>query len=182
MWSWFRSFTALLHSTSDPRPHSDQFFVFSSSSASVAGAAGAGPVSWLLYCCRRNTSTSHLWGFTVISSGTHVQRCVLLGGLVHTGGGVKDRPIYIPVTQYANRAWAVRGYCAVYLQFIRDLCVKYVILTRYVRRIRDTKVTHLWHIRGRSVKHTRTYVERSWKPKTLRRHLAKITHKCVRFA
>ena len=60
--------------------------------------------SWLLCCCKRNTSTSRLWGFIVISSGTHVQRCVLLGGLVQTGGGMKDRPIYISVTPYANRA------------------------------------------------------------------------------
>ena len=60
--------------------------------------------SWLLCCCRRNTSTSRLWGFIVISSGTHVQRCVLLGGLVQTGGGMKDRPIYISVTPYVNRA------------------------------------------------------------------------------
>ncbi len=78
---------------------------------------------------------------------------------------VKDRPIYIPATQYANRAWTVRDYCAVYLQFIRDLCVNYVILTRYVRRIRDTKLIHLWHIRERSIKHTWTNVERSWKAK-----------------
>ena len=63
----------------------------------------------------------------VISSGTHVQRCVLLGGLVQTGGGVKNRPTYIPVTQYANRARTVPDYCADYLQFIRDLCVNYVI-------------------------------------------------------
>ena len=60
--------------------------------------------SWLLCCCRRNTSTSCLWGFIAISSGTHVQRCVLLGGLVQTGGVMKDRPIYISVTPYANSA------------------------------------------------------------------------------
>ncbi len=91
---------------------------------------------------------------------------------------VKDWPIYI---QYAYRARTVRDYCAVYLQFTRDLCDNYVILTRYVRRIRDTKVIHLWHMRDRSVKHSWTYVERSWKGKKIRRHLEKITHKCVRF-
>ena len=75
----------------------------------------------------------------------------------------------------------MRDYCAVYLQFIRDLCVSYVILTRYVRRIRETKVIHLWHMRERSVKHAWKYVERSWKAKKMLMHLAKITHKCERF-
>ena len=101
--------------------------------------------SWtssLLCCYRRNTSTSCLWGFIVISSGTHVQRCVLLGGLVQTGGGMKDRPIYIYIRH------TIRESCLNRARFISDSCVSYVILTRYVRRIRYIKVIHLWYVKG----------------------------------
>ena len=75
----------------------------------------------------------------------------------------------------------IRESCLNRARFISDSCVSYVILTRYVRRIHYIKVIHLWYRRERSAKHTWTYVERSWKAKNLRMHLAKIAHKCGRF-
>lgn len=60
-----------------------------------------------------------------------------------------DRPIYIPVTQYANCAWTVRDYCAAFMQFTSDLCVNCVILTRYVHNICNKKL----HIDEKSARH-----------------------------
>ena len=147
--------------------------VFSSSfSASGSGAAGAGPV-----------------GYYAVAGGTPAH--LAFGGSSWSLLEIMYRDVYSSVAWYRLvEGWkipnlyihrTIRESCLNRARFISDSYVNYVILTRYVRRIRHIKVIHLWYRRERSAKPTWTYVERSWKAKNLRTHLAKIAHKCGRF-
>ncbi len=92
---------------------------------------------------------------------------------MQAGGGKRSADlIYIHVTKYANRAWTVGllRCSAIHSWFVRQL-----------RNFNALRAPYTWHMRERSVKHTWTYVDRSWKDKKLRIYLAKITNKCVRF-
>ncbi len=59
------------------------------------------------------------------------------------GDGERSADLYTCHESCVNRAVLLRCLSAIH-SF--DLCVDYIILTRYVHRIRDTKVIHVCHM------------------------------------
>lgn len=128
------------------------------------------------------------WGKVVIFNAKKLQRCItnleISYGLTSKKTRVASvliipdpllrpetdpRPIGQFIQSCMNRAWS----CAVYFQFISDLCINYVILMWSIHRIHDMKVIHRWK--------SLLDVDQLWKTTNLDMNLTKITHNCLRF-